>query len=113
MTDKNKMRLDKENGKPASSKNDHSKMKECLSKTILVFSQLYPQDARIIVLELQGKDRKEIADKIGVAENTLEKEMTGKYGIVNRFEKLFKELLRNENNIDIDIIGEDLKKYLS
>lgn len=82
-----------------------SAIEHAVAKTLLQLSFFYPGDARILIMELCGKERKEIAAIMGDKENTLTKKITRKpYGIYARFEKLFKGILRKDYGIDVDDI---------
>jgi len=85
---------------------------ECLSKTLLDFSLQFPEDGRILTLELQGMERKQIANTLNMKINTLNQKIKrDHYGIHDRFKRLFIRKLHKEYNIGEDLIKENFSVF--
>ncbi len=84
-------------------------VQHALAQTLLQMSFYKSEDAQILIMNLCGIEQKEIAQSLGILENTLNQRLTRKSsGIRERFGVLFKEILRTHHNIDIDLIVGDL-----
>ncbi|GEM_PF-2324601 len=84
-------------------------VQETLAKALLYLSRIYPIDAQIIIMEFCEIDRKEIAKTLGISEDALKKRITRiPYGVRDRFQAAFKQILLRDYNLHIDVIKENL-----